>query len=155
MPHLFHDLDWSVAVFVVHAGRILLVHHRKLDRWLPLGGHVEIGEDPEAAAHREVLEESGLRVELIGERPPTSGEGTRALVSPRFMDVHRISATHEHIGIIYWARPAAGADPEALVPAAAEHHDLRRFQPGELAGLNPPMSPAVCWYCERALLEIK
>src|SRR5689334_3788773 len=40
--------------------RILLVHHRRLDRWLLPGGHVE-PEDPEIAdaARREVVEETG------------------------------------------------------------------------------------------------
>src|SRR5436305_15267957 len=40
--------------------RILILHHRRLDRWLLPGGHVETT-DPtiEAAAAREVLEETG------------------------------------------------------------------------------------------------
>jgi 8-oxo-dGTP pyrophosphatase MutT (NUDIX family) len=41
---------------------VLLVHHRALDRWLQPGGHVEPSDpDVEAAARREVLEETGLR----------------------------------------------------------------------------------------------
>jgi 8-oxo-dGTP pyrophosphatase MutT (NUDIX family) len=39
---------------------LLLHHHRRLDRWLQMGGHVEEGEDPAAAALREGREESGL-----------------------------------------------------------------------------------------------
>jgi ADP-ribose pyrophosphatase YjhB (NUDIX family) len=38
----------------------LLTHHFKLNRWLQLGGHTEIGETIIEAAHREALEESGL-----------------------------------------------------------------------------------------------
>jgi len=44
---------------------------------------------------------------LLGERPPTTSPGTRALIAPRFLDIHRINETHEHIGLIYWARPKA------------------------------------------------
>ncbi|WP_183094904.1 NUDIX domain-containing protein [Nocardioides stalactiti] len=33
------------------------------DRWGFVGGHVDEGEDPETAAYRELLEETGLRVE--------------------------------------------------------------------------------------------
>jgi 8-oxo-dGTP pyrophosphatase MutT (NUDIX family) len=42
---------------------ILILHHRRLDRWLLPGGHVE-PTDPtvEAAAAREVLEETGVAV---------------------------------------------------------------------------------------------
>lgn len=154
MPHLFHALDYTVAVFVVHAGRLLLVHHRGLDKWLPLGGHIEIGEDPETAALREAREESGLEVELLGERPPTSGDGTRALIAPRYADVHRITATHEHVGLIYWARPKDAQAAGAPVLAAAEHHALRWVSREELDTLQPPLTRAVRWYCEAALREI-
>ena len=108
MAHIHEKIDFTVAIFVVHDGKILLIHHRKLDKWLPLGGHIELDEDPEQAALREAKEESGLDVELLGERPPTTGPGTRALIAPRFLDIHRINETHEHIGMIYWARPKNG-----------------------------------------------
>ena len=32
---------------------------------------------------------SGLDVERLGERPPTTEPGTRALLAPRFLDIHR------------------------------------------------------------------
>ena len=106
-----------------------MIHHRKLDKWLPLGGHIELDEDPENAALREAKEESGLDVELIGERPPTTEPGTRALIAPRFLDIHRITDTHEHIGMIYWARPRNGttdAVPQASIMTSA--------------GVRPPIS---------------
>src|SRR5512135_85404 len=108
MPHIHEKIDFAVAFFVVRDGQVLLVHHRAINQWLPVGGHVELDEDPETAALREVKEESGLEVELIGERPPTTGPGTRALIAPRVLDIHRISDTHQHIGMIYWARPRSG-----------------------------------------------
>ena len=52
---------WSVAVFARHAGQVLLVHHRRLDLWLPAGGELEPGETPLQAATRELFEETGLR----------------------------------------------------------------------------------------------
>jgi len=39
--HLHDRTDFTVAIFVVHADQVLLVHHRQLDKWLPLGGHIE------------------------------------------------------------------------------------------------------------------
>jgi 8-oxo-dGTP pyrophosphatase MutT (NUDIX family) len=109
-----------------------------------------LDEDPEQAALREAREETGLEVELVGERPPTTEPGTRALIAPRFLDVHRISATHEHIGMIYFARPRSGS----LTLAAAEHHDIRWCTADELDRLEPPMSGAVRWYCMKALEEL-
>lgn len=150
MPHIHEKIDFTVAIFVVHDERVLLIHHRQLDKWLPLGGHIELDEDPEAAALREAREESGLEVELLGERPPTTSPGTRALIAPRFLDIHRINDTHEHIGMIYWARVKGGD----LALAAAEHHDIRWCSLEELDQLKPSISTAIHWYCKKALEEI-
>jgi 8-oxo-dGTP pyrophosphatase MutT (NUDIX family) len=150
MAHIHEKIDFTIALFIVEKGKVLLVHHRKLDKWLPIGGHIELDENPEEAALREAREESGLEVELIGERPPTTEDGTLALIAPRFLDIHRISETHEHIGMIYWARPKSGA----LALAEAEHHDIRWCGPEELDGLQPPMSNAVKWYCRKAIEEL-
>ena len=150
MAHIHEKIDFTVAIFVVRDERVLLIHHRKLDKWLPLGGHVELDEDPEIAALREAKEESGLEVELLGERPPTTGHGTRALIAPRFLDIHRISDTHEHIGMIYWARPKNGS----VTLADAEHHDIRWCSTAELEQLTPTMSDAVKWYCRKAIEEV-
>jgi 8-oxo-dGTP pyrophosphatase MutT (NUDIX family) len=150
MAHIHEKIDFTVAIFVVKAGKVLVIHHRKLGKWLPLGGHIELDEEPEQAAVREAKEESGLDVELIGERPPTTSPGTRALIAPRFLDIHRINATHEHIGMIYWARPRAGT----LALAAEEHHDIRWCTAADLDTLSPPMSDAVKWYCRKAIEEI-
>ena len=151
MAHLHERIDFTVAIFVVHDGKVLLIHHRKLDKWLPLGGHIELDEDPEQAALREAKEESGLDVQLLGERPPTTGPGTRALIAPRFLDIHRITDTHEHIGLIYWARPNGGA----VSLSADEHHDIRWCGVDDLEKLQPPMSQAVKWYCRKAIEEVR
>ncbi|MFA5190308.1 MAG: NUDIX domain-containing protein [Verrucomicrobiia bacterium] len=150
MAHIHEKIDFTVAIFVVHGRKLLLVHHRNLDRWLPLGGHIELDEDPEAAALREAKEESGLDVELLGNRPPTTEQGSRALIAPRFLDIHRINDTHEHVGMLYWARPLNGQ----LKLAAAEHHDIRWCSTTDLDTLQPPMSGAVKWYCRKAIEEI-
>ena len=150
MAHIHEKIDFTVSIFVVQEDKVLLVHHRKLNQWLPLGGHIELDEDPEIAALREAREESGLEVELIGERPPTTEPGTRALIAPRFLDIHRITDTHEHIGMIYWARPKNGT----LTLSAEEHHNLLWCSTADLDQLRPAMSNAVKWYCRKALEEV-
>ena len=77
--------------------RFLLTHHRKLDRWLQLGGHADGDSDVAAAALREAREESGLaelRFAYAADAPV-----------PIDLDVHLI--------------PARGSDP------AHHHHDVR------------------------------
>src|ERR1017187_5220435 len=50
------------SAWIVDAGRTrtLLTHHRKLDKWLQLGGHADGDPDLRAVALREAREESGL-----------------------------------------------------------------------------------------------
>lgn len=51
---------FSVSVFCRNEGAVLLVRHRRLGAWLPVGGELEPGETPLEAARRELSEETGL-----------------------------------------------------------------------------------------------
>ena len=53
---------WLVDATGTH---VLLTHHRKLNRWLQLGGHSDGDHDPLRVACREAAEESGLTVEPV------------------------------------------------------------------------------------------
>lgn len=52
------------SAWIVDPGgeRVLLTHHRKLDRWLQPGGHSDGDPDTLAVAMREAEEETGLKV---------------------------------------------------------------------------------------------
>jgi 8-oxo-dGTP pyrophosphatase MutT (NUDIX family) len=53
---------FTASAWLVDRGgrRVLLTHHRKLDRWLQLGGHADGDADLERVALKEAEEESGL-----------------------------------------------------------------------------------------------
>lgn len=96
--------DLTATVFVVWRAQVLLHRHRTLGLWLPCGGHVEAHELPDDAAVREVREEAGIEVELVGERA-LAVEPPRQLLRPRGVQLESIRPGHEHIDLIYWGRP--------------------------------------------------
>lgn len=51
---------FSVAVYPRHKERVLLIFHKRLQKWLPPGGELLPAETPLEAAHRELKEETGL-----------------------------------------------------------------------------------------------
>jgi 8-oxo-dGTP pyrophosphatase MutT (NUDIX family) len=55
----------SAFVLSPNLDKVLLMHHRKLGRWLQPGGHADGDPSPEAAAMREVHEETGVQARLL------------------------------------------------------------------------------------------
>lgn len=107
--------DFTVATFVIHQSKVLLLWHKKLQMWLPPGGHIDPNELPDEAAVREVREEAGLEVVLLSQPalPPISGP--LQLARPEGIQLEDIGPNHQHIDLIYFARPA---DPDAVKPVA-------------------------------------
>ena len=151
MPHIHKLIDFVVEIFVIEKNRVLLVHHKQLKKWLPLGGHIELDEDPERAAMREAYEESGLKVKLIGPKPKLKSKGIKHLRTPRFLDIHRINSTHEHIGLVYFAKPLKGK----VRLARKEHHDIKWFSKRDLKDPKYKIISSVRFYSETALKELK
>lgn len=105
--------------------RCLLTHHRKLERWLQLGGHVDGEQQVHLAALREAQEESGMAdftfVELGGQ------------VLPFDIDIHPIPArpkepAHAHYDLRYLLIAAANQP----LQISAESKDLRWFTWAEI-----------------------
>ncbi len=109
---------YTVTGFVSVGGRTALHWHPRLNRWLPPGGHVEANEDPLQAVLREVLEETGLEVEIVG-RGPFAYIRPPQLPVPVAMAVYDIprdgshDEPHQHIDLIYFTRPLS---PSAALP---------------------------------------
>jgi 8-oxo-dGTP pyrophosphatase MutT (NUDIX family) len=133
--------DVAVAVFVVDHGRVLLRWHPRLQRWLPPGGHVEPNEIPDDAAIREVLEETGVHIRLIGDPAITinSTGQPRQLCRPLGIQLADISPGHQHIDLVYLAT----GEPAGTIEGVAW------FTASELGTLD--LGAEVAAWCEVAL----
>ncbi|TAK96231.1 NUDIX domain-containing protein [Patescibacteria group bacterium] len=105
MPHINELVDWTVEVFIVYQNKVLLRFHDKYQIWLSVGGHVEPNENPNEAALREVREETGLEVKLSDKLLPFQEKTAdyEELIPPYFLNIHKISETHRHISLTYFA----------------------------------------------------
>ena len=99
-------------------GALLLVRHSYRDRWGVPGGLLQKGEQVEEGARREVREEVGLEVELLGEP---------AVV---------VDAPPQRVDVVFRARPAVDVDPDDLVLGSAEIVEARWFAPDALPELQ-------------------
>lgn len=110
---LSDEIDLVVAGFPVRDDETLLVFHRKLERWLPPGGHIETNETPDQAVKRELREELDIEVELF---PYNNLDVTdavkRNLAQPFHVNVHSVG-DHDHCTFFYLCRPTSSEfDPK-------------------------------------------
>lgn len=122
-------LTGSAVVLCESGERVLLLHHRKLERWLQPGGHAEPGErsGPQVAL-REALEETGIVGLRLHPGPPLLLD----------VDVHPIPArrnepAHSHLDLRYLVLAPRDAQPSRQEEESA---DLRYFGWDELAALG-------------------
>ena len=105
--------------------KILLVKHSDYDKWLQPGGHIEENETPEEAAVREVYEETGLKIVLLGERFPREDD----LIRPLGVQCNRKLDGNRFIDIIYAAKPK---DPNDEIRINDESTEIGWFSRNEL-----------------------
>ena len=124
--------------------RTLLTHHRKLGKWLQLGGHADGETDMLAVALREAREESGLtRLQPVA-------------AAPFDVDRHEIPArqgvpAHWHLDLRFLVE----GDPAEPLFVSDESHDLAWVDLKRVAALNPEESmlrmvrktPGACRAC--------
>lgn len=105
---------FTVTTYVVDNDKVLLLFHPKHHKWIPPGGHLEANEIPTLGAKREVLEETGLHVEFIRQENVWYDFGHAASFERPYLCLlenippHGDKPAHQHIDLIYLARPTGG-----------------------------------------------
>ena len=131
MPHIHELIDFTVSAFIFHNDRVLLIHHKKLDSWMQIGGHVELDEDTDEALIREIKEECGLDVHVLAEVAPCQASShVKPLLRPHFVNIHAIGQTHRHLDLSY----VCLSDSDAVVLEDA-HNDIGWFSEEEVRAL--------------------
>jgi len=152
MPHIHNQIDFTVEVFIVYKNKVLLRKHDKYKKWLSVGGHIELNEDPNEAAVREVKEEVGLDIKLDESlRRFRKKDETKELIPPYFLNRNRISNTHEHITFVYFASSKTDKITETIENEKSE--DCKWFTLEELED-NIELVPNIKYYAVQALKKL-
>ena len=145
MPHIHTEPgqhDHTVTAFIVRDDmdepRLLLHMHRKLNRLLPPGGHIELDETPWAALSHEVNEEAGYVIDELEILQPklrlSAVSGIVVHPRPILHNTHDFSDTHFHTDLDYLL---IAHQAPLNQPQAGESTDLRWLTLGEIRALSP------------------
>jgi 8-oxo-dGTP pyrophosphatase MutT (NUDIX family) len=154
MPHLHKEIDFVVAVFIVYKSKVLLVHHKILNEWLPVGGHIELNENPEQTIFREIYEETGLKKQdftIISNKPKLYGKRFKFLFTPSYLDIHDFSKEHKHINLIYFVK----SKKDKVTRNENEHNKIRWFSKNDIDNDIYKILPQIKFLSKKALKLIQ
>ena len=97
-----------VTVYVRNKeNKFLMLLNKKLNKWVPAGGKVDNCETPDEAAVRECMEETGVKIKLVGERPEIEG----GLITPLGSQCNVLKpGIREHVDLVYYGEPVEGTE---------------------------------------------
>lgn len=151
------ESHYTATGFVLNkAGdRILFIFHKKLQIWLPPGGHIDDGELPHEAVVREVFEETGVRAEIVdpigdlglGVNGPEIQIPTPLAIFHEQIPAHGDKLAHLHYDFLYHMR----ALDENLVHAEREIEAAHWFTLDEIMACKSTKGSKVI--CTRLLVK--
>jgi ADP-ribose pyrophosphatase YjhB (NUDIX family) len=133
------EKQFTATVYIIEEGKVLLLFHPKLKKWLPPGGHLELNELPPECAKREVLEETGLIIELIkDEHLWVDRWNATSIERPWFCLLENIpeygsQPAHQHLDFIYVGQPIGGR----ITEDHEKQHAISWFTLEEALSLKP------------------
>ena len=96
--------DLVVAGYIIHNNKVLLIHHKKLNLWLPIGGHINKNENPDQALLREIKEEININIVILNKSDISlKGNVKCNLATPFYVNIHSVG-NHNHCCLFYVCR---------------------------------------------------
>ena len=132
------EKQFTATVYIIDEGKVLLLFHPKLQKWLPPGGHLEKNELPTDCAIREAFEETGLEIELIKDEHIWVSQWNASSFERPWLCLlenippHNSQAAHQHVDFIYLGRPIGGSIGEEH----RKQHEIRWFTHDEVQTLT-------------------
>lgn len=130
------------SAWVMNADRTkcLLVHHRKLQKWLQPGGHADGDANTARVAMKEALEETGLRSLMFADPLPLDLD-VHLIPEQRDAESSLREDAHEHHDVRFLILAAEEEEPVV----SAESHDVRWFTEEELHSVTQEESVLRLW----------
>jgi 8-oxo-dGTP pyrophosphatase MutT (NUDIX family) len=97
--------EFISTVFVVHEQKVLMTWNRKVNNWVPIGGHIDKNELPCESVIREAKEESNLDIEIISQKTSS----TVNLPQPLNVHLDHLKDDHKHINLAYLGKIKKGS----------------------------------------------
>lgn len=116
------EKHFTASALIFHNDKVCLLLHKKLGVWLNPGGHVEGDENPDEALRREVKEETGLNIVILGDKDELLGnDQAEVLHVPYCVLCERIAEGHYHNDLIYLCESNGGEENIAAGPGESEN----------------------------------
>lgn len=120
--------EYVSTVYLIRDNKVLLTLNEKINKWVPIGGHIKENELPHEAAIREAKEETGFDIKLIKTNKETGNINQNFSIN---LDI--IKPDHHHINLGYIAEIISGFQESDKTD---DNTELKWFSKEEISDLE-------------------
>ncbi len=126
---------WVTTIYLVNnENKVLLSWNKNMQTWIPVGGHIDSGENPEEAIIREVKEETGFEFEFL-QNSNIENNGATKLLNPQRVQIDNVPHHNFHINFVFFGKCIKFHDRTGT----DENEELRWFSEEEILSMKNKM----------------